>query len=368
MKNSNSLLGVMLIILFSTGITFSQTTAPSLAVLNIDNTSAELIPSQLASLARIEVTKYGQFEVIDQYDIAYLFKQNEFDDSGCYGKICLTEAGKILGVNKVLSGSVETFEQHVVITLRLVDVATEKIEQAQVMEFLKIEGQLFSMIEITVQKMFGMEVNENVIIKLTKQGDFESTINFPDADVLNLSGPRMGVTFFTGQAAKIQRKAVLKGGYDALPMMSQFGYQFEIKYLNSGNVQALFEIIPVITGLDQGRVIPSLTVLSGIRSNKSGFEFAFGPNIFMTQEATGVVNEYNDLILNYEDTGSDDIEVVTRLDSRGEYTIGSGIVIAAGKTFRSGRLNIPVNAYFIPGKNTQRYGVSFGFNINSKKR
>ena len=88
----------------------------------------------------------------------------------------------------------------------------------------------------------------------------------------------------------------------------------------------------------------------------------------MTQEATGIVNEYDDLILDNVDAGSDDIEVVTRLDSRGEYTIGSGIVIAVGKTFRSGRLNIPVNAFYIPGKNTQRYGISFDFNINSKKR
>ena len=345
----------------------AQENVPTIAVLNIDNTNAELTPSQLASLARIEVTKYGKFEVYDQYDIAYLFKTNEFDAEGCYGKICLIEAGKILGVDKVLSGSVETFEQHIVITLRQVDVQAAKIEKAQVMEFLKINNQLFSMIELTVQKMYGMEIDQNTEMKLTKKDDFESTINVPDADVLNLSGPRMGMTFFSGEAAKIHRAAASQGGYDALPLLSQFGYQFEIKYLNSGNVQALFEIIPVITGLDQGRIIPSVTILSGIRSNKTGLEFAFGPNIFMTQEAEGFLDDNGDFILNSGDVNPENHELISRMDSRGDFTVGSGIVIAAGKTFRSGKLNIPINVFYIPGKNTQRYGVSFGFNINKNR-
>jgi len=345
----------------------AQESIPTIAVLNIDNTNADLSPSQLASLTRIEVTKLGDFEVYDQYDIAYLFKTNEFDSEDCYGKICLIEAGKILGVDKVLSGSVETFEQHIVITLRQVDVHNEKIEKAQVMEFLKIENQLFSMIELTVQKMYGMEMDENVEIKLTKRDDFESTINVPDADVLNLSGPRMGLTFFVGEAAEIYQKPLSKGGYNGLPLLSQFGYQFEIKYLNSGNVQALFEIIPVFTGLDQGRIIPSITILSGIRSNKTGLEFAFGPNIFLTQEAEGFIDDNGDFQLRTAEMNAQNTELITRTDSRGDFTVGSGIVIAAGKTFRSGKLNVPVNVFYIPGKNTQRFGVSFGFNINKKK-
>lgn len=348
--------------------TFAQNNMPSIAILDIDNTNAELSPDQLASLARIEITKLGTFEVIDPYDIEYLFKTNEFDATGCYGKICLIEAGKILGVDKVLSGSVETFEQHVVITLRQVDVASEKIEKAHAMEFLKIDQQLFQMLEITVQQMYGMEVNQVVLTKLTKADDFESTVNIPDADILNLSGPRMGLTFITGEAGKVQRLPEDEGGYNSLPLMSQFGYQFEYKYLNSGNVQALFEFIPMITGLDQGRVIPNLTVLSGIRSNKNGFEFAFGPNIYMTQVAEGFYNDEGIFITNLSDFNPDQQKLEKRIDSRGSYKVGSGIVIAVGKTFRSGKLNIPVNGFYIPGKGTQRFGISFGFNINKSKK
>ena len=233
------------------------------------------------------------------------------------------------------------------------------------MEFLKIEKQMDNMIELTVQSMFDLELDENVLTKLTQDDAFESTINTPDEDVLNLSGPRMGLTFVTGDLAKAQSRSKIDGGFDALPVMSQFGYQFEIKYLNSGDVQALFEIIPVVTGLDQGRFIPSLTVLSGIRSNKTGLEFAFGPNIFMTQKANGFMSG-DKFILSKNVPTPEGLEEISRVDSRGDLTLGSGIVLAVGKTFRSGNLNVPVNLFYIPGKGSQRIGLSFGFNINSK--
>lgn len=344
---------------------FCQSNLPTLAVLNIDNPGSQLTPAQLASLTRIEVIKYGQFEVLDQYDIQYLFEKEEFNYENCYGKLCLLEAGKILGVNKVLSGSVEEFEKHVVVTLRQIDVASGSIEKAQVMEYLKIENQMDNMIDLTVQSMYGLDLDQNVLTKLTEDDAFESTINTPDADVLNLSGPRMGLTFVTGELAKAQSRSKTDGGFDALPVMSQFGYQFEIKYLNSGDVQALFEIIPVVTGLDQGRFIPSLTVLSGIRSNKTGLEFAFGPNIYMTQEANGFMQD-GQFLLSSEVERPEGVEEISRVDSRGNVAVGSGIVLAVGKTFRSGNLNVPVNLFYIPGKRSQRIGLSFGFNINTK--
>ena len=61
------------------------------------------------------------------------------------------------------------------------------------------------------------------------------------------------------------------GGFNANPLMFQFGYQFEVQYLNQGSFQALFEFIPMITGLDQGKFLPSISVLNGMRSNISGW-------------------------------------------------------------------------------------------------
>jgi hypothetical protein len=40
----------------------------------------------------------------------------------------------------------------------------------------------------------------------------------------------------------------------------------------------------------------------------------------------------------------------------------AGFIVAVGKTFKSGRLNIPVNMYVVPSKDGIRMGASFGFN------
>ena len=51
-----------------------------------------------------------------------------------------------------------------------------------------------------------------------------------------------------------------------------------------------------------------------------------------------------------------------RPDSRGETDITYGFLVAAGKTIKSGKLNLPVNIYAVPGKNGIRFGISMGWN------
>ena len=91
--------------------------------------------------------------------------------------------------------------------------------------------------------------------------------------------PRMGFTVFSGNAASRIREGRESGGYDAFPVMFQFGYQFEKQYLMEGIYQALFEFIPMITGVDQQLIVPSITILNGFRNNKHGWEVAIGPSI-----------------------------------------------------------------------------------------
>jgi len=145
-----------------------------------------------------------------------------------------------------------------------------------------------------------------------------------------------------------------------------------VKYLNQGDFQALFEFIPIITGLDQGRFIPSISVLNGMRSNRTGWEFAFGPVFYGLQRADGYYDDNNIWHLENEWFAdnpdlTNPYQIESRLDSRGDIAFASGFIFASGKTFKSGRLNIPVNAFFIPNKDGHRFGMSMGFNANRFK-
>lgn len=378
MKRLNQLLSVILFslcIFITTKVTAQKVTnTPKVAVLNIDG-NVGITPEQLGNITRTELGKLGKFQVLDQYDAAYIFEKNDFTVEGCYGRICNVEAGKILKSEKMLAGSVNAQGDKIIVSYSLVDVATSNIDRQEVIEFVSIVDQVPLMIRMTLKKMFGEGIDEDVFKKLTEQNDFENSVNYPESPRLNLSGPRMGFTSFSGDLWNIYSSGKEIGGFDSYPLMFQFGYQFEVKYLNQGDFQALFEFIPVVTGLDQGKFIPSISILNGLRSNKSGWEFAFGPILYAIKMADGYydpsgsgefipANEWSN---RYPDQGTP-VVTESRIDSRGDISLDSGFLFGLGKTIKSGNLNIPINAFFIPGKSGHRFGVSVGYNAQSYHR
>lgn len=346
---------------------------PTLTILSIDVKGMNTDPLQIGNLVRTELEKLDTFEVMDRYDVAYMVESKKLSISNCYGKLCLIEIGSVINSDKMLTGSIEQYPKSIIYTLRLIDVKTKSIEKTYVAEFLNIPDELQAMTTVTVKKMFGRVVDDNLWNKLTKRNGFDSEINNPQQDRLRLDGPRLGFVTYTGNTAHILQQNKSVGGFEAFPLMFQFGYQFEKQYLNEGKVQALFEFVPLITGVDQGYFIPSFTLLHGLRSNINGWEFALGPTINLVPKSMGYYDNQNvwhresDWLkdsTNFNKKNPYDIK--ERIDSRGDYAFQSGFVIAFGRTFKSGKLNIPVNAYFIPHKDGFRIGASMGFNAKNK--
>ena len=138
---------------------------------------------------------------------------------------------------------------------------------------------------------------------------------------IDLSGPRFGFTMLS--EGNVQRLKELKIAVQR-PLIAQFGWQFEKAVYNSNDgVQVLSEWVPLISGLDQGLVLPSLNWLAGVRTSQ-GAEFGIGPNISPA---------------------------------------GVGLVIAAGVTVRSGALNVPLNFALVSSKSGPRVTIMTGFNL-----
>ena len=332
------------------------------------------LQSQVNNILRLEINRINKFELLEESDVTHLASAKNIQTDNCFGKICLIEFGKTIGVKKMITGSIENLGDNLIISLKVYDIAENREEYSQQSEFLNVPTHIRTMIQITVNSMFGIPNDEATINKLTKKDDYENTLNTPGQAQLRSDGPRMGITFFTGEAADVIQAPENQGGYAGYPYMFQFGYQFEKMYLNEGNFQALFEFIPMITGLDQGLFIPSFTLLNGLRNNQSGWEFAFGPTFSISNKTYGYYDTDKNWI-KVSNTNStpnktqfpDAPDVLQhRIDKRGIPTIQTGFLVAAGKTFKSGKLNIPVNLYMIPGKNSFRFGLSMGF--NSRKR
>lgn len=344
-------------------------TKETVSILSLDTKGVSIEPVQAGNLVRLELEKLEQFEVMDRYDVSYLIEKNKLQVNNCYGKICLVEIGETIKSDKMLTGTIELIGNSIIYTLRLVDVKTKSIVKSNVREFLNLPNELQSMTAISVRELLGMETDALVLEKLTKRNNFEGAQNNPDQNRLKLDGPRMGFTLFTGEYASILQQSSEKGGFENYPVMFQFGYQFEAQYLNEGNFQALFEIIPMLTGLDQGRVIPSLSLLNGFRDNRKGWEFAFGPVFYPIKRSRGYYDSNGDWnrMSDWKDSISNPYPLVKRIDSRGLPELTSGFIFAFGRTFKSGKLNIPVNGYVVPGKYGWRFGFSFGFNVKKAK-
>lgn len=232
---------------------------------------------------------------------------------------------------------------------------------------------------------FAIQVTSLMIFKKKKQQllshtiifrfsieSFDNTINNPNIRSLRLSGPRMGFAYFTDKSQEYITNPEKDGGYNAYPLLFQFGYQFEIQYLNRGKAQALFEIIPNVTLINNKNFAPSISFLNGLRSNVNGWEIAAGVTFFLQKTHEGYYHE-GKWYLKGEGPFSDALKdkavgMETRVDSRGELEVLTNFVVAFGKTIRSGELNIPVNFYVSPDKDGVKLGVSFGFNAKKRKK
>lgn len=361
---------ILLILLLNT-IVFAQKNIvkkPITAVLNIDTEGIQHTPEQIGNVVRLELDKLNLYEVMDKYDVAYLVEKNGLNINNCYGKICLQEVGTKLGADKMLTGNIEGFGDQIVVTLKIIDITTNSIEKSSVQEFLYLPNQIKNMLKVTLHTLFEIENDPQLVKELTKKDALASENNMPYKDNIKANGTRVGCTIFTGEARNSLIKDKNEGGFGAFPVMFQFGYQFEKQYLNEGRLQALFEFVPVVTGLEQGLFIPSFTFMNGLRDNKTGIEFSFGPTFSGVRIAEGYEDENNNWVLKDQWNGEGtQPNFEKRLDSRGDFKIKPNFIFTLGKTFTSGSLNIPVNAFVIPEKDNFRFGVSFGYNSVKNK-
>ena len=144
-----------------------------------------------------------------------------------------------------------------------------------------------------------------------------------DAQIEKLAGPRVGITMVTpGLLANILKKDVSLfsdenreewtgsiGKYGAV--MSQYGWQWESRFVDSEKVTGIVEWIALVGGMEKGMFLPSVSSMVGVRT-ANGIEFAAGPNLSLG---------------------------------------GIAMVIGAGYNFKFGNLNLPVNIAYVPSMN-----------------
>lgn len=91
----------------------------------IDSSSVNLI----SDCIRMEMVNTGTYTVLERQQMGEVLKEQAFDQSGACDQSCVVQVGQLLGVRQMIAGSLGKIGNSYILSLRLVDVATGKIEQ-----------------------------------------------------------------------------------------------------------------------------------------------------------------------------------------------------------------------------------------------
>lgn len=371
-------------ILIAGTLTSRAQTNPTIAVASPAIQGLTTSPKMAVKLINMELVKIAKYNVYDEYDVSEILKNNPQYQTECYGLTCLSALGKTLKVDFILSGSLDKIGNKIVISLKTIDISTSTIQKTIFKEFDNQEIELQRMIEITLKEMNGISVPKETSDQLSFKNEVITSNNLGR---INNSGPRIGYAYLSGSLYEFARRDEDQGGLGIAPSLSMIGYQFEKQYVGTENFSALFETVVNISGLEQSSFIPTISLMNGFRFGKGGWEFAFGPSFGIQKTSKGFfdmenkygkgVNHYwtqqeytyNYMNLNPDFTSIPDPQYnyTTNLDKRGNASLSTRWVMAFGRTFRAGALNIPVNVFYSSVKKGNMVGVSVGFNVIKKK-
>lgn len=123
---------MVLILLLSAASLFSQTNKINVAISDligqgIDATSTSIISDRL----RTELVKSGQISVLERNAMQEILKEQGFQQTGCTSDACAIQIGQLLGVSKIVVGSVGKLGKLFTLDIRLIDVATGKIQYSE---------------------------------------------------------------------------------------------------------------------------------------------------------------------------------------------------------------------------------------------
>lgn len=354
---------------------------PTIAVANPNVNGLTVKPESVAKMMRLETIKLNKYKVYDEYDMADVLKAKEEYRTQCYGQNCLIKLGTELNVDYVMCGSIDGLGNKIAVTLKIVDIKNQSLFKSAVKEFDNQETEIQRMIEIILAEMHGFAVDKVTADRLAFKNEVITSNNIGK---INNSGPRIGGAALVGTLNEFANRPTSQGGLDIAPFVSMIGYQFEGQYVGTENFSALVEGIVNVSGLEQGRFLPSFTLMNGFRFGKSGWEFAFGPRLsikhtsqgfFDTKNLYGQNSQYfsqadwTEYLINHSSTTLDEsYNFEENLDMRGNTKLSTSFVIGFGRTFRAGSLNVPVNLFYTSQKGGGFAGINVGFNVQKSKQ
>ncbi|MCK5521328.1 MAG: PEGA domain-containing protein, partial [Candidatus Marinimicrobia bacterium] len=201
---------VSILLLMATLISQDMTT---IAVMDLDPRGlSEYEAASLTDRIRTNLVGLRLFEVVDRGNMEAILKEQDFQLSGCTSSECVVEVGKLLGVRKILAGSVGKIGTFYTLELNITDVESGRIERSSSYEVEGNVGHLLKGSENALQKLLGLTVSaERGVISTERRAQSSENgagsraggrlviESKPPGAVLTMDGNDMGKTPFNMQ-------------------------------------------------------------------------------------------------------------------------------------------------------------------------
>jgi hypothetical protein len=146
------------LILFLFSQPFSQTTV---AVLEFETEGLDNISSSaLSSIVRREVRNNKEYRLIDRNMMKAVLEEQGFQQSGCVSSECAVQVGELLGVQKMVTGTISGLGSLYLIEIFVLDVATGLIEKSEMFEHVGRVEELIKPLRDNTKKLFGAKSSE----------------------------------------------------------------------------------------------------------------------------------------------------------------------------------------------------------------
>ncbi|MBU4443835.1 PEGA domain-containing protein [bacterium] len=145
-----------------------QKVKTAVAVLELDpNGVSESEARALSDRLRIEIFNAGEYEVMERDKMNRILDEMQFHLNDCTSDECAIEIGRLIGVSKIIAGSISKVGEYFTVSARLIDVETSKIEATAIED---VEGtlgivltQAMPSIAKKISGQIGIEIKKTVI-------------------------------------------------------------------------------------------------------------------------------------------------------------------------------------------------------------
>lgn len=145
-----------------------QKVKTAVAVLELDpNGVSESEARALSDRLRIEIFNAGEYEVMERDKMNRILDEMQFHLNDCTSDECAIEIGRLIGVSKIIAGSISKVGEYFTVSARLIDVETSKIEATAIED---VEGtlgivltQAMPSIAKKISGQTGIEIKKTVI-------------------------------------------------------------------------------------------------------------------------------------------------------------------------------------------------------------